>query len=270
MPAAAPGCRAGCGRARRPPVAGLGEPVVATVRRLLRVRRRVVGERRLGADLRLRLRLGLRLGLRLRGSGPGCRAVSSITLTSGATSSPPMTSKPSSVASPSSVTSPASRYAGRSVREIRTRPSRITRSGLSGPSATSMRIVRTSVSERSAQVVTDEPSTVTVSAGGGEHRGGGAAQDDLGLAVGLADQDEAGQVAQPVGDERVEHLVEAGTGVDQRPQAGHPGLLRRRQHHGGLVAEDAEPVTGSVRPGIAHCGGAPNLSSRLTRCRSES
>ena len=74
-----------------------------------------------------------------------------------------MTSKPSSVASPSSVTSPASRYAGRSVREIRTRPSRITRSGLSGPSATSMRIVRTSVSERSAQVVTDEPSTVTVS-----------------------------------------------------------------------------------------------------------
>ena len=55
---------------------------------------------------------------------------------------------------------------------------------------------------------------------------GGAADDDLGVGLGLADEHEAGQLAQPAGDQGVEHLVEAGAVVDQLPERGDPGLLR--------------------------------------------
>ena len=65
----------------------------------------------------------------------------------------------------------------------------------------------------------------------------------------LADQHEAGQLAQAAGDQRVEDLVEAGAVVDQLPQRRPPGPSRA----GGrstvaLVAEDAEPVAGPVGP----------------------
>ncbi len=127
---------------------------------------------------------------------------------------------------------------------------------------------------RGLAAVDDDLLAVT---GGGARPSRSAHDDPRRPAVGR-DEDEAGQVAQARGDQRVEHDVEAGAVVDEGPQVADPGLLRRRQQHGRVLAEDGEPVAGAIaaqcqgggRGGAGAHGSAPSFSSRLRRWRSES
>ena len=108
-------------------------------------------------------------------------------------------------------------------------------------------------SVRSTQVVAPAPSTSDDLSRRGEGGASRTAEHDLGLAVDLADQHEAGQVTQSVGDQGVEHLVETGTLVDQLPQSRHPRLLGRRQHHRCVRRRRSRT---SPRGGRTRCGRA--------------
>ena len=282
-PAAGRGCPAGCGRsrrgpscrpgsgrrARRRPAAGsrgaspVASPVVARV-----------GGRLDGLDRR-----GCGLGLGSAGvgaAGPGCSAVSSITLTSGADV---VGRDDLEVGGCGRL---GRRTAGRSVRATRTRPSRISRSS---PAAVGdLDAHRAHAGQRplgpgGRRGALDRHGAVV----GGELGVRGAADDHLGLGARLAHQDEPGQLAQPVGDQRVEDLVETRAVVDQRPDPRRRGTSRtaaarrwpgrRRCRTSRRAGRTGSPVGGRLidrRGLLAGHGRAPNFSSRLTRCRSES
>ena len=119
------------------------------------------------------------------------------------------------------------RPAGRRGRSGPGRRRRCTPASASAPSATSMphpvTPVQRPLDPGGGRRALDRDGLV----GGGElGRGRRRGCTTLVSPVGLADQHEAGQLAQPAGDQRVEHLVEAGAVVDQLPQRRRPGPSR--------------------------------------------
>ena len=99
-----------------------------------------------------------------------------------------------------------------------------------------------------------------------------AAEDHPGLVAGPADQHEAGQLAQAGGDQGVEHLVEAGTVVDQLPEAPRraPSRSAAASPWRGRRRCRTTPRDGRTRCGRASLTAAPPASVRDSRAGARS